>query len=251
MCYINTSPCPRKCSDTQKQEKTTDINEPLQWFFCCTLGWRTESKTNQAKPAYVYGQGPIVQVVTKSQKSLIAFLNFKTLLPVCILKFIFYSCRHIHSQLELPSITFYFRPPKNTCRVKEDNFSVNNLNCTAKGNLQHLQTVINKIHWIKRSAFCWVSQLNLLRVPFIQYIHHQPEIDDPDYKAGWSDCLALTWPTLNLRRTLSRWRLSSSISATSSSSLTSPVWESSTIPLKLSSRLPIFFAFSRIFPLRS
>lgn len=64
-------------------------------------------------------------------------------------------------------------------------------------------------------------------------------------------CNTVIWHTLTLRRRVSWWRLSSSISGASSSSLTSPVVESSTIPLKLSSKPPIFFAFSKIFLLRS
>lgn len=61
----------------------------------------------------------------------------------------------------------------------------------------------------------------------------------------------ISMPTFTLYRILSRCWLSSSISAASSSSLTSPVRESPTIPLKFSSRPPIFLAFRRIFPLRS
>lgn len=57
--------------------------------------------------------------------------------------------------------------------------------------------------------------------------------------------------TLPLCRMLSlRW-WSSSISAVSSSSLTSPVKGSSTTPFMLFSNPPIFFPFNRIFPFRS
>lgn len=114
-----------------------------------------------------------------------------------------------------------------------------------------LKTVINKLCQLKWVHLLQVSLLHVLRGP-LRYWNTLPDLLELLIICLTDQIVWFhAWPTITLRRTLSRWRLSSSISATSSSSLTSPVWESSVMPLKLSSKGPIFFAFNSIFPLRS